>query len=817
VNLKKLFPVVFFAFYLLWQFPTPSLAQTTYEYDDLGRLTSVTYGGGEMVDYSYDPAGNRSSVATAGAPAPTIDVGDAAAIEGSDLIFTVTRSVITSGAFNVDYATTDGSAVAASDYTTASGMLSFASGELTKTVTVTTLQDSLFENIETVNLTLSNATNGAFISDATAVGTVNDDDAGPVFSVNNASIAEGGVLSFTVTKTGATAKSHNVNYASGGGDATAGVDYTVASGTLTFTSAETSKTVTVTTLQDAAYESDETVNITLSGATDGANASAVAGVGTITNDDTDPSLSINAVSINEGGNLIFTVTLVGNTTMSHSVDYVTSDGTATAGSDYTAASGTITFAVGETTKTISIATIADTVGEANETVNVTLSAATNGAVLSGAIGLGTITDGPSFSVNNVAINEGGSLSFTVTRTGSTAAANSVNYATANGTALSTSDYTAASGTLSFASGQATKTVTIVTTVDLTYENNETVNLNLTNPTNSASISDTQGVGTINNDDAAPSFSVNNVSISEGGNLSFIVTKAGATAKSHNVNYATANGTAASGSDYTSKSGTVSFTSAETSKTVTVATLGDSVYENNETVNLNLSAATSGATISDSLGIGTINNNDTAPAFSVNNTSVSEGGTLSFTVTKTGSTALSHNINYATANGTATAGSDYTSKSGVLTFTSGQTSKAVTVTTIEDTAVEPNETVKLNFSSATGGATISDSQGIGTINNDDVANTPPVANNDNASGPQNVNLVLLPLTNDTDANNDPLSIQSFTLSAGLTLLGSTSTSITVRSSLSGNRTVTYVASDGNGGTDSATVSISFTQTCGTRLC
>jgi YD repeat-containing protein len=315
----------------------------------------------------------------------------------------------------------------------------------------------------------------------------------------------------------------------------------------------------------------------------------------------------------------------------------------------------------------------------------------------------------------------------------------------------------------------------------------------------------------------PVFSIASASANEGGAVSLTVTRGGNPGIAVNVDYASSNSSAVAGSDYTAVSGTLNFLANQTSKNISVATTQDSVYESNETFTITLSNASAPATIGTGVATGTINNDDTAPAFSVNNVSVSEGGTLSFTVSKTGSTALSHNINYATANGTAIAGSDYTAKSGTLTFTSAQTSKTVTVTTIEDTAVEPDETVQLNLSAATSGATISDSQGIGTINNDDVGNTPPVANDDSASGSQDVNLVLLPLANDTDADNDTLSIQSFTLGAGLTLIGSTSTSITVKSPLSGNRTLTYVASDGNGGTDSATVSMYFAQTCGTRLC
>lgn len=107
-----------------------------------------------------------------------------------------------------------------------------------------------------------------------------------------------------------------------------------------------------------------------------------------------------------------------------------------------------------------------------------------------------------------------------------------------------------------------------------------------------------------------------------------------------------------------------------------------------------------------------------PGFSVNDVAVTEGGALVFTVTKTGATLLTHAVSYATANGTAIAGSDYTAKSGTLTFTMNETSKNVSVSTTPDATYEANETLYLNLSNPTSGATISDGQGVGTINNDD---------------------------------------------------------------------------------------------------
>ena len=107
------------------------------------------------------------------------------------------------------------------------------------------------------------------------------------------------------------------------------------------------------------------------------------------------------------------------------------------------------------------------------------------------------------------------------------------------------------------------------------------------------------------------------------------------------------------------------------------------------------------------------------SFAVFDATAIEGGTLQFTVTKTGTTGVSLSVNYATANGTAASGSDYTAASGTLTFAPTETSKTVTVATINNIAVESDEELYLDLSGATGGATISDSRGVGTITDNDL--------------------------------------------------------------------------------------------------
>jgi flagellar biosynthesis protein FliQ len=439
----------------------------------------------------------------------------------------------------------------------------------------------------------------------------------------------------------------------------------------------------------------------------------------------------------EGGagattNAVFTVTVTGATALPATVNFATADGSATAGSDYTAVSGVLTFAPGVTTQLITVPVLGDTLSEPNETFFVNLTTPTN-ATLADGQGLGTITndDGVSaLSINDVTVTEGNAATtnavFTVSLSTASAQQITVDFATVNGTATAGTDYTAAAGTLTFAPGVTTQQITVAVTGDLVFEANETFLVNLANAIN-ASIADGQGAGTITNDDTAPTLAISDVTVAEGnsGTTSavFTVTLTGPTGLPATVDFATANNTATAGTDYTSAAGTLTFAPGTTTQQITVAVTGDTVFEANESFFLNLTNA-GNASITDPQGVGTITNDDTAPVLTINDVTVAEGGAGAttnavFTVTLTGATALPATVNFATADGTATAGSDYTAANGTLTFAPGVTSQQITVAVTGDTLNEANETFFVNLSGATN-ATITDPQGQGTINNDDGA-------------------------------------------------------------------------------------------------
>ena len=223
-----------------------------------------------------------------------------------------------------------------------------------------------------------------------------------------------------------------------------------------------------------------------------------------------PSLRIGDVTVTEGNagttDAVFTVTLSAASTETITVVYATADGTATAGSDYNSTNGTLTFAPGQTSKTVTVPLNGDRLGEPHETFNVNLSRASNATIADGQ-GNGTILDDePRISINNVSKSEGKNrkttlFTFTVTLSTAYDQAVSMSYRTADGTATtSDGDYTAKTGTLTFSPGETTKTITIEVKGDGKREANESFALELFGASSNALLLDAVGLGTILNDD-----------------------------------------------------------------------------------------------------------------------------------------------------------------------------------------------------------------------------------------------------------------------------------------------------------------------------
>src|SRR6476619_4131724 len=468
----------------------------------------------------------------------TITANTPTQVEGNSGTSPVTFAIAYTGhptAFSVDWTTADGTATAGSDYVAASGTAAFSGlgSDRTKTATVLINGDTVAETNETftVGISLTVPLAGFVIDTPSSTQTISDDDSSASFAIADVTAAEGNagssMFSFAVTKTGSTGFTTSVNFATTDGTATvADGDYASTSGTLSFLPGDTTKNVDVTVNGDTKHETGETFTVGLSGAVN-ASITDNQGVGTITNDDQLPDISVDDQVAAEGNSpatttMTFNVTLSNPSDQTVTVDYATTDSTATtADGDYAAASGTVTFNPGQTAKTVDVTVNGDDTKEPDESLTLVLTNASNANILDGS-GTGTITNDdpiPDASIDDQSITEGdagtSTLTFDVTLSHASSDTVSVDYTTTDGAATTADgDYVAASGTVTFNPGQTAQTVDVTVNGDLTHEPDETFTVDLSNASNGNVLAGS-GTGTILDDDASPTISVANASVTEG--------------------------------------------------------------------------------------------------------------------------------------------------------------------------------------------------------------------------------------------------------------------------------------------------------------
>ena len=600
----------------------------------------------------------------------------------------------------------------------------------------------------------------------------------PTLSIADANARENSDVEFTVTLSPESAVAVTVAWRAeslASNTAVAGTDYTAANGVLTFAATETSKTFTVSVTDDNAHEDGETFTVTLSNPTNAALSAATA-TGLILDNDAQPTVGVAGSSAIEGSPVEFTVTLTPASGKQATVNVEASirpGDTAEAG-DFTAKTETLTFAAGETSKTVTVATTHDTTDEPDETFTLRVTS-TSSAQFVGADTTvkGTITnndDPPRLSVQGGSAMEGDDVTFTVTLSAASGKTVTVHAATSKGSlgTASSSDYTAVSMTLSFAADETSKQVTVQTVEDTTDEDNEKFTLTLSTPVN-ATISDASALGTINDDDTAPTLSVAGVSEDEGDDLAFTVTLSAASGKTVTVTAATSVGTAGA-DDFTAKTETLTFAPGDTSKTVTVTTTDDALdEEDTETFTLTLSDPTN-ATLSPTAATatGTIRDNDALPRITVGKTTVNEGdGEIEVPLTLNAASGREVSALWLVSL-TSTDGTDPAEAAdlvGSLTnpdpnrkivFPPGSTSEQIRITLVDDTTDEPNEAFLVQLASKVNAGTGSNFNVVTIVDNDPAPT---------------VTLVLTPSSIDEDGG-------STRVTAGLSNPSSQATTVTV---------------------------------------
>ncbi|MBS0172773.1 MAG: putative Ig domain-containing protein [Nitrospira sp.] len=643
----------------------------------------------------------------------------------------------------------------------------------------------------TVRVT-DNGTPNAFIEQTVRL-TIGDANQSPaITSASAVAVPENQTSIMTVTASDADIPAQPLTFSvTGGADAAAFV----------FTSGGALSFVTAPNFETPSDENHDNVYEVTVQVSDGAGGIATQAVNvTVTNVvESIPTLAINDVTLAEGTSLAgntafnFTVTLSEPVSNTVTVQVATSDNGATAVSgDYTPISPTtLTFAPGETTKTVTVQVRQDDRVEGTEQFQVSLSAPTNATILDGA-GFGTITndDVRTLSVDDVTQTEGTSpagftlYTFTVTLSAQTITSDvTVQVATSdNGATAVSGDYTPIPPTtLTFAPGETTKTVTVQVRQDDRVEGTEQFQVSLSTPTN-ATILDGAGFGTITNDDVR-TLSVDDVTQTEGTSpagftlYTFTVTLSAPTITSDvTVQVATSdNGATAASGDYTPvPPTTLTFGPNQTAQTVTVQVRQDDRVEGTEQFQVSLSAPTN-ATILDGSGFGTIIDDDVR-SVSINDVTVTEGdsGTsaATFTVTLSQASPGTVTVVATTAADSATPGSDYTTLSQTLTFSPGTTQQTFSVPIVSDVLQESTEQFFVNLSNVSAGVVIADAQGIGTILDNDVNQAPVLA----PIGNQTVNEGQLLQFNATAT--DPGSPTTFTFSLANGASGQVPTGATI---------------------------------------
>jgi glucose/arabinose dehydrogenase len=708
-----------------------------------------------------------------------------AATEGSgNAAITVIRTGPTTSGFTVNYTTGDpsdtatpaapGAACAAgADYRPiVSGSLPFNPGEMAKTFWVPLCEDSVEEGAETLTLRLTGVTASvgtAHLGDPSAATlTIQENDEGGVFKWSAATYStnEGaGQVVLTVTRSGGSAAGAKVDYVIAGGSATAppggGADFNgpapsgSLTGTLTFPANVPSQSVTIPLLNDAAIEPNETFTVTLQhpqgGAVVGSPAQALV---TIVDNDRIGMVQFGqatAAAQEYATSVTLTVTRTGSTSLGASVDYQIAGDTAAV--DPTALAGTVTFSAGQWSRSLVIPLLDDANTDGNSTLTVTLKEPVIGGLALGTPNPATVTlideEGTvQFASGVFAVNESqGSATITLTRTGGTAKAVTVQVATGDpgdsatpaptpGACATGADYRPIpSAALTFNPSETVKTFSVQLCGDSAVEtsNPEVVTLRLLSVTPPATLgAQVTALLQIQENDAGGTvaFSHSSYSVSEGSSTATLTTlRTGGAAGSVSVPWSLG-GDAIAGTDYlVPTGGPIQFGPNQTVAYLQIPILNDALVDGARTLIVTLGSPAGGAALgSPSVTALRIDDNEPVVRFSSAAYAVGESSnSVTVTVLRQGPTSTQAVVRLeSTGTGSAEAGGcgtgDYGAVAVDVTFPPGQTSQFVPITLCPDSAVDGTETIDLVLKNPVGATLGSPNTVRVTIGEDDAAGT-----------------------------------------------------------------------------------------------
>ena len=694
-------------------------------------------------DYSWSNVSlnwaiETSIVAAVSAPAPTISIADASAIEGAAVEFAATLSERTAYDVTVNYAASAESgdtAVADTDFTTASGTVTIAEGETEATFSVPTTGDTLDEDDETFTVTLTSSSLGFEDSEVAATGTIEDNDDQPTFLGSDPTAPEAaGNVEITVTIP-ASGKTVSMNWTTANGTATAGQDYTAANGALTFSPGTTDQTLRVTIADDTADEPDEDFRIAFSNPSN-ITAQDVSYTVTIIDDDPTPTakLTLDPMSIPENGGTTtvstVTATLDGPSSQATAIEVSASPRLPAVADDFTLSTNkTLTIAAGSTTSTgtVTIRANDNSVAAADKTITVSGSATNSQGVIRPDDVELTITEDDSaatmvtLSLDKTAIGEGetgaSARTFTVKATLDRVRgqATDVTVSIAGGTAAAMDDFTLIEDlviTIPATMTSATGTFMLAPVDDTLDERNETLTVTGSTTDSSLTVLPADGLTvTITDNDATPKVTLvltpDNIPEKDG-KSTVTATLDGQSSLNTTVTVAA---TGASANHFTLTGHELTIAAGTTTSTgdVTIAATDDAVAGGDKTVTVSATATNDvGVTAPDSKTL-TITDDETASTgvtLTVLPSSVAEdvgttGQQVTVTATLDGAAGVDPTIVSVTvSDGTAQGGTDFTVvPSFHITIAASATSGTHTFSLIpiDDDVDEPDETLTLGGS------------------------------------------------------------------------------------------------------------------------
>lgn len=631
----------------------------------------------------------------------------------------------TTGSLAVNFSV-GGTATAGTDHTLMFSGVFFMPGMATADLWIGAYQDSTSEPTETVIVTVTSGTGYTIGSSASATVNLYDDDAQyvSVAKVNDA--VEGGA-SGTVrfTRIGDLSSRLTANFTVGG-TATSGTDYTSIGTTVTFSANSATADKTVAPLADNLIETtDETVVVTATSGSGYTVQSPTAATVTIEDDPATVELAhlTDGVEGVSNGSVRFTRS-GGDLTAALTIEYLAS-GTATSGTDYTALSGTLTFAANSATADLTVTVLNDSDTEYDEGVVIWTDTADGTTYVPGAVyeALVLIADTETPLVTVEATADGlegvydGQLWFT--RKGDLRSALTIDIAV-SGTATSGTDFTAIGTTVTFAAGAADAVVDVEALTDGSYDPDETVIVTI--QTGTGYTRDTVYAATLSIEDAIALVNVAKIEDAweDGRDGRLLFTRTGDLTATLTVNY-TVGGTATSGTDFISVGTSVTFAAGEAEAVVDVEPLADATSDPAETVSVTISTSSAYQVGTSNVAALMIVDDDSQLVTVTKIADAFEGGangTLRFT--RTGDTTASLTVSY-TVTGTAVGGTDYTALSGSVSFAANVTSADVSVALLTDTSAESTETVIVTVTS--GSAYGADPHAVDVVNViDDDTNT-----------------------------------------------------------------------------------------------